>query len=258
MQEEDSAKIAQLLKHGAHCLTDMGGANEASGAFAAEGIDQILQVRAGPTRARSPAPAPGPTHARGCGEALVRQPATPTHPRTHIHTHPNPHPNPPAGPHGEAPDRRPRRQQLQRGHFCGVGRGRRRLRGAPRCRAGAQGLLSLCPAGNGGRALPLPPLHTPARREPTLLSPATPNTPPLVQGGAGDASYWSALLPDAVGAHEAAKQAAKAGPLLLAPRQRKQVDYKVSCCGRGWEGAGALGGWVRWAAPAPWVGIYIA
>ena len=46
LQEEDSRKIAQLLKHGAHCLQDLGAANEASGAFAAEGIDQILQVGA--------------------------------------------------------------------------------------------------------------------------------------------------------------------------------------------------------------------
>ena len=42
--EEDSKKIAQLLKHGAHCLADLGAAAEQSDAFAAEGIDAILQV----------------------------------------------------------------------------------------------------------------------------------------------------------------------------------------------------------------------
>lgn len=42
--EEDSRKIAQLLKHGAHCLSDLGAATEQSDAFAAEGIDAILQV----------------------------------------------------------------------------------------------------------------------------------------------------------------------------------------------------------------------
>lgn len=43
--EEDSKKIAQLLKHGAHCLADLGAAAEQSDAFAAEGIDAILQAR---------------------------------------------------------------------------------------------------------------------------------------------------------------------------------------------------------------------
>lgn len=45
LQEEDSRKIADLLKHGAHCLHDLGAANEAGGAFVSEGIDQILQAR---------------------------------------------------------------------------------------------------------------------------------------------------------------------------------------------------------------------
>lgn len=42
--QDDSKKIAELLKHGAHCLHDLGAAAEQSGAFAAEGIEDILQV----------------------------------------------------------------------------------------------------------------------------------------------------------------------------------------------------------------------
>lgn len=45
-------------------------------------------------------------------------------------------------------------------------------------------------------------------------------------GGGDDASYWTSLLPEAVAGHEQAKVAAAHQSTMLAPRQRKQVDYK--------------------------------
>ena len=47
---------------------------------------------------------------------------------------------------------------------------------------------------------------------------------PMLQSG-DEKSYWSALMPDAAQAHAAAVAAAKAGPIILAPRRRRKVDY---------------------------------
>ncbi|KAL4423047.1 hypothetical protein ABPG77_002081 [Micractinium sp. CCAP 211/92] len=120
--EDDSRKIAELLKHGAHCLQAPEAANEQSGAFAAEGIDEILQGRT-------------------------------------------------------------EKRQI------------------------------------GGRAG-------------NTFSVATFAVGPSAGGEAGnDRSYWTALLPGAAEEHEQ-RLAAKRAPVILAPRQRKQVDYKSQLTGR--------------------------
>ena len=41
-----------------------------------------------------------------------------------------------------------------------------------------------------------------------------------------DKTFWSALLPEAVAAHAEEKKIAKYGHIMLAPRQRKRVNYK--------------------------------
>ena len=47
---------------------------------------------------------------------------------------------------------------------------------------------------------------------------------PLQTAAADDESYWSTLLPGAAEKHER-EAAARLAPVILAPRQRKQVDY---------------------------------
>ncbi|KAL4858846.1 Chromodomain-helicase-DNA-binding protein 6 [Chlorella vulgaris] len=122
--EDDTRKIAELLKHGAHCLHQMEAATEQGGEFVAEGIDQILQGR---------------TEKRQIG--------------------------------GRA------------GNTFSVA---------------TFGMDATAAAGSAG---------------------------------GDDKAYWASLLPEAVQGLQAA-EAARRAPIILAPRERKQVDYKGQYNGR--------------------------
>lgn len=66
---------------------------------------------------------------------------------------------------------------------------------------------------------------------------------PLQTAAADDESYWSTLLPGAAEKHEREAAALRA-PVILAPRQRKQVDYtgklggKVAASQQQWDSQG--------------------
>lgn len=58
--------------------------------------------------------------------------------------------------------------------------------------------------------------------------------------GGDDKAYWASLLPEAAQGLQAA-EAARRAPIILAPRERKQVDYKGQVtvlqslrCGSSW------------------------
>ena len=231
--EEDSAKIAQLLKHGAHCLAAM------------EAADQQVGGLAGWRECASPScpalPCMWFVHLYATCHLLSHS-ALPPHPFASRSTVwrlcCGGHRPDSAGTHGKAPDWRPRRQHLLRRHLCCT-------HGKPRRGWGAgQGMLvigmQLCLHLATCDCLCMPPcLHLAARSCPCvplrICKPASPPTLPAAVPQHGQGRGEGLLGLTAAGCADASRRLVVPG-LLAEPAASShciEACWVLSCqpCG---------------------------